>query len=145
MHQPPRPRLPRNAWFATLGAALALAGCQTIRAPDGVRAYGNISVNAESADAGGMEIELRRDGTRTSAFVVVCEGGCHGAEGRDVVSDGDTLSLVRRDPLAPSDRPVKFVFRRKGDRLVVQAPDWAKGQVLKRTRPGRTREWSRFH
>jgi hypothetical protein len=132
--------------FAAFGATLLLAGCQTLGETGSVRTYGNIEVNEESIDAGGMEVEIRKDGSRTAVFLVLCEGGCYGATASDVVVDGETISLRWRHPLPdPDPTGERYVFRRIANGLVVQAPENERGWVLKRTRSGKTREWARYH
>jgi hypothetical protein len=110
--------------------------------------YSNIEVQAETTDATGMEIEWRPGLWSDRVLMVICEGGCRGAEALEASSQGAGLTLLWRDPLAdPAQPPERYSFRRSGLDLVVDRPAWAKAQVLKRAThptPGRTSAWAEY-
>lgn len=128
------------------------SGCQ---APGGklgrIEVYSSIETDAETGDAGGLEIALRR--TRqggADVLLVLCEGGCHGARATVEKLTPSALSFLWNHPLAEArgPSPERFVLTWVGPDLVVAQPEWARGAVLKRDPdplPGQTGTWAKYH
>lgn len=145
----PMPTSRHSLLLALLGLSISVTACQTASPTQSRTVYSSIEAEPVTTDAGGMELELRSAAGSADLLFVVCEGGCWGAVPGDVSLEATAVSFSWRSPLAgPDEAPERFVLRRIGDVLVVDAPAWARGEVLKKVRrpaADRTREWASYH
>lgn len=77
-----------------LAAVLLACACGSANA-QGVAPgiYGNVMLNEESGDLGGVELELIGSGSAAHVEFVICEGWCNSVRGEPVVSTPDGFAF----------------------------------------------------